>query len=94
MKTCNMMWALSIITIFTLSACQNSQTTKTLPVDNFEDVYNQINTQDLKTHIKTLASDEYEGRLPTTIGEQKTLDYLVSEFKALGYQPGNGESYL
>ncbi|WP_289027991.1 M28 family metallopeptidase [uncultured Paraglaciecola sp.] len=94
MKTCHMMWALSLITIFTLSACQNSQTTETSQVDNFDEVYTQINTQDLKTHIKTLASDEYEGRLPTTIGEQKTLDYLVSEFKALGYQPGNGDSYL
>lgn len=94
MKTCHTVWAICLSSLFTLAACQNSQTTEASKVDNFEEVYKQIDTQDLKTHMKTLASDEYEGRLPTTIGEQKTLDYLVSEFKALGYQPGNGDSYL
>jgi Zn-dependent M28 family amino/carboxypeptidase len=53
-----------------------------------------MSVDDLKTHIKTLSSDEFEGRLPTTAGEKKTLDYLVKEFKQLGYQPGNGDSYL
>ncbi len=78
-----------------LSACQDKQVDTPLPVvDNFIDVYRDINTDDLKKHIKILASDEFEGRLPTTIGEQKTLDYLVNEFKQLGYQPGNGDSYL
>jgi Zn-dependent M28 family amino/carboxypeptidase len=78
-----------------LSACQDKQVDTPLPVvDNFIDVYQDINTDDLKKHIKILASDEFEGRLPTTIGEQKTLDYLVNEFKQLGYQPGNGDSYL
>ena len=78
-----------------LSACQNNQAEATSPVvDNFIDIYQGINTDDLKKHIKILASDEFEGRLPTTVGEQKTLDYLVNEFKQLGYQPGNGDSYL
>jgi Zn-dependent M28 family amino/carboxypeptidase len=78
-----------------LSACQDKQVDTPLPVvDNFIDVYQDINTDNLKKHIKILASDEFEGRLPTTIGEQKTLDYLVNEFKQLGYQPGNGDSYL
>jgi Zn-dependent M28 family amino/carboxypeptidase len=78
-----------------LSACQDKQVEQTPPdTDNFIDVYQGINTDDLKKHIKTLSSDEFEGRLPTTIGEQKTLDYLVKEFKQLGFQPGNGDSYL
>jgi len=78
-----------------LSACQDKQVKEPAPtVNNFIDAYQGINTVDLKKHIKILASDEFEGRLPTTIGEQKTLDYLVNEFKQLGYQPGNGDSYL
>jgi Zn-dependent M28 family amino/carboxypeptidase len=78
-----------------LSACQDKQVKEPAQVvNNFIDVYQDINTTDLKKHIKILASDEFEGRLPTTIGEQKTLDYLVNEFKQLGYQPGNGDSYL
>ncbi|MFT2091548.1 M28 family metallopeptidase [Paraglaciecola sp. 2405UD69-4] len=94
MKTCHTVWALCLSSIFALTACQNSQTTDTGKVDNFIEVYNQISTADIKRHIKTLASNEYEGRLPTTVGEQKTLEYLESEFKALGYLPGNGDSYL
>jgi Zn-dependent M28 family amino/carboxypeptidase len=40
-------------------------------------------------HVKTLASDAFEGRAPGTAGEQKTVDYLVDTFKALGLTPGN-----
>ncbi len=85
----------SLTNILAFSACQDKKVEVQPPVvDNFNDVYQGINTDDLKKHIKILASDEFEGRLPTTVGEQKTLDYLVNEFKQLGYQPGNGDSYL
>jgi Zn-dependent M28 family amino/carboxypeptidase len=95
MKTCHKLLILCIPITLALSACQDKQALAPLPViDNFTDVYQNINTDDLRKHIKTLASDEFEGRLPTTIGEQKTLDYLVNEFKQMGYQPGNGDSYL
>jgi Zn-dependent M28 family amino/carboxypeptidase len=39
-------------------------------------------------HVKVLASDEFEGRAPATPGEQKTVDYIVKQFQALGLQPG------
>jgi Zn-dependent M28 family amino/carboxypeptidase len=45
-------------------------------------------------HVRTLASDEFEGRAPGTRGERLTLDYLVGEFARLGLKPGNGDSYL
>ncbi|WP_246581284.1 M28 family metallopeptidase [Echinicola shivajiensis] len=48
----------------------------------------------LQKHISTLSSDEFRGRMPFTSGEVKTLDYLESEFKAMGLSPGNGESYF
>lgn len=38
---------------------------------------------------KVLASDDFEGRAPGTAGEDKTVAYLISEFKKLGLQPGN-----
>jgi Zn-dependent M28 family amino/carboxypeptidase len=38
--------------------------------------------------VKTLASDEFEGRGPGTAGETKTIAYLVERFKTLGLQPG------
>ncbi|MCA1247591.1 M28 family metallopeptidase [Massilia sp. MS-15] len=38
--------------------------------------------------VKTLSSDEFEGRAPNTAGETKTVDYLVQQFKAAGMHPG------
>lgn len=100
MKICHKLLAFCLPLTLALSACQDKKVeaiaTESPPtiIDNFIDVYESINTDDLKTHIKTLASDEFEGRLPTTVGEQKTLDYLVNEFKQMGYTPGNGDSFL
>jgi Zn-dependent M28 family amino/carboxypeptidase len=48
----------------------------------------------LEQHIKTLASDEFQGRRPFTEGEKKTLSYLETQFKELGLEPGNGTSYM
>ncbi len=62
--------------------------------NSFDQAYNNISEADLREHVKTLASDEFEGRQPTTIGEEKTLAYLTKHFKKWGYQPGNGDSYL
>jgi Zn-dependent M28 family amino/carboxypeptidase len=49
---------------------------------------------DLESHIITLASDEFEGRMPFSEGETKTINYLESEFKTMGLEPGNGDSYF
>jgi Zn-dependent M28 family amino/carboxypeptidase len=39
--------------------------------------------------VKVLSSDEFEGRAPGSAGEEKTVAYIVSEFKKIGLQPGN-----
>ncbi|WP_339768741.1 M28 family metallopeptidase [uncultured Paraglaciecola sp.] len=61
---------------------------------DFTLAYQSITDATLKAHTKTLSSDEFEGRSPTSKGEKITLDYLVSNFKQMGYEPGNGDSYL
>jgi Zn-dependent M28 family amino/carboxypeptidase len=43
----------------------------------------------LKTVTQTLSSDEYEGRAPTTAGEEKTVALLVDRFQKAGLKPGN-----
>ncbi|MDI1250394.1 MAG: M28 family metallopeptidase [Lacunisphaera sp.] len=40
-------------------------------------------------HTQALASDDFEGRAPGTPGEEKTVAYLVEQFKKIGLQPGN-----
>ncbi|MBB6328937.1 Zn-dependent M28 family amino/carboxypeptidase [Algoriphagus iocasae] len=49
---------------------------------------------DLEPQLSKLASDEFMGRMPFTEGEKITVDYLESEFKTMGLEPGNGDSYF
>ena len=44
--------------------------------------------ENLTRHIKTLSSDEFEGRQPSTPGEEKTVAYLEAEFAKAGFAPG------
>jgi len=48
-----------------------------------------ISSANILAHTKVLSSDEFEGRAPGTPGEEKSVAYLVGEFKKLGLQPGN-----
>lgn len=49
---------------------------------------------DLEPQLSKLASDKFMGRMPFTEGEKITVDYLESEFKTMGLEPGNGDSYF
>lgn len=53
-----------------------------------------ITVEEIAAHTQELSSDAYEGRLPATPGEEKTLAYLTAEFGKLGLQPGHGDSWL
>jgi Zn-dependent M28 family amino/carboxypeptidase len=53
-----------------------------------------ISADQLTEHVKVLSSDEFEGRFPGTAGEEKTLAYLQEQFQKLGWEPGNGDSWL
>jgi Zn-dependent M28 family amino/carboxypeptidase len=39
--------------------------------------------------IKTLSSDEFEGRAPGSKGEELTVTFLEDQFRKIGLQPGN-----
>ncbi len=53
-----------------------------------------ISTFDLKEHIYTLASDEYEGRETGTRGNAKAAEYISNEFARLGLPTiGENETY-
>lgn len=53
-----------------------------------------ITANDIKEYISVLASDEFLGRAPVSEGEEKTIAYLEKEFKHLGLEPANGDSYF
>jgi Zn-dependent M28 family amino/carboxypeptidase len=48
-----------------------------------------ITGEDFIGHVRVLSSDEFEGRAPGTPGEDKTVEYLTRQFKAIGLAPGN-----
>ncbi|OZA92378.1 MAG: peptidase M28 [Erythrobacter sp. 34-65-8] len=43
---------------------------------------------------RTLSSDAFDGRMPGTEGEEKTVALLIEKFAAAGLQPGNGNSWV
>ncbi len=61
---------------------------------DIKDSLNSITEQTLSAHVKILASDEFEGRAPSSAGEEKTINYLREEYRKLGLRPGNGDSYF
>lgn len=80
---------LSIILLsLVILSCQHSS-----PYDA-EDGLSSFTEAGITQHIKTLSSDEFRGRRPFTVGEEKSLTYLQEEFKKIGLEPGNGSSYL
>ena len=54
----------------------------------------EISEATIKDVTRLLSSDEFEGRMPGTIGEEKTIALLTERFKAAGLKPGNGDSWV
>lgn len=51
----------------------------------------EISSDNLATHLRILASDEFEGRAPATPGEEKTVAYISEQFAAAGLEPAGEE---
>lgn len=79
----------SLFCFLLLTACKENKTTV-----NPEDGLASFNADRFKSHVAVLASDSFMGRKPFTEGETKTVDYLQQQFKAIGIEAGNGNSYL
>jgi len=50
-----------------------------------------IDADRLATHLGVLASDAFEGRAPTTVGEDRTVAYVSEQFAAAGLQPAGDD---
>ncbi|WP_409425517.1 M28 family metallopeptidase [Pseudoalteromonas sp. RW-H-Ap-1] len=83
-------FSLTLITTAVLAGCATTSITS----DDVAKGYNSIKADELAKHVKVLASDEFGGRAPSSEGEKLTLDYLTKEFTALGFEPGNGDSFF
>lgn len=54
----------------------------------------QWSSDTMKAVVERLASDEFEGRAPGTAGEEKTVAYLIEQFRKAGLKPGNNGSWV
>jgi Zn-dependent M28 family amino/carboxypeptidase len=75
----------AVIVVAISIACQSAPPPPPAPVGPAEDL---IATGSMTEHIRTLASDEFEGRAPATPGGEKTQNYLAEQLKAIGIEPG------
>ena len=76
---------------FLLLICACSQNRQA----NLQPAEEAIGADSLLSEIKTLSSDEYEGRKPGSAGEVKTIAYMQQQFQQMGLKPGNPDgTYL
>src|SRR5882757_3938811 len=83
-----------------LAACSNQAPPRTPAIDTSSPVLGphvpigqlpDVDVAAVLSHTKALSSDEFEGRLPGTKGEERTVAYLVDQFKKAGLKPGNAD---
>ncbi len=82
-------WLLvAILSVPALSGCSHAPSSPDAALQS-------ISADTLMKHIRTLSSDEFEGRGPGSKGEQLTIQYLQDQFRAVGLRPGNPDgTYL
>ena len=85
---------LGISSALAISSCSES----TSEIRNSVISYGNSQTAELESllhrHVSVLASDEFEGRAPATLGEELTINYLRDQFEDIGIAPGNEGSYF
>jgi Zn-dependent M28 family amino/carboxypeptidase len=90
---------LSLAVVVALSACKKTEAPvaaapEAAPAAPTHAFSADINEADFAEMVKTLASDEFEGRGPGSAGEEKTIEYIKAQMQRIGLQPGNGDSYF
>lgn len=74
-----------LIPLFALTffiSCSTAK--KTVDYDKIEAKYvNQINTENLKTHLTIIASDEMEGRNTGSEGQKKAGHYMIEQYQKM-----------
>ncbi len=74
-----------------LAACTSSSA----PVARDHDSSAPIDANRMSAITRTLASDEFEGRAPGSVGETRTIEWIADQFKQVGLEPaGENGTYL
>ena len=76
--------ALPALALAVLTACAPAAQTGARPAAAAA----AIDPARLAEHVRTLASDDFQGRGPATPGEEKTVAYIAEQLRAAGLEPG------
>ena len=76
-----------LMALVAMYACQPSSSEREASAQS-------IDSLRIEEHIRQLASDEFQGRKPFTLGEEKTVAYLKDELTAMGLEPGDNGSFF
>jgi len=87
-------WGAVLAGALALAACDDIAGVAASDLDIPEIAPGELSEDTMREVTRVLSSDAFEGRMPGSIGEEKTLAYLIERFKAAGLQPGNGDSWL
>jgi Zn-dependent M28 family amino/carboxypeptidase len=68
----------ALVPLLLLAACASAPAERSAP---------RIDPVRMSNMIRTLASDEFEGRAPGTTGETKTIAYIAEQFRLAGLEP-------
>ncbi len=82
--------SLALVSVLALTtACQKDVAVDALPQVEVP----ALSEATMKDVTRELSLDSYEGRAPGSVGEEKTVAYLISKYKAAGLEPGNNGSW-
>jgi Zn-dependent M28 family amino/carboxypeptidase len=75
-----------MVAVVALAGCGRSETANPVtPVASLP----AIDPNAILRHVKVLSDDKLQGRTPGSPGEDLSVDYLTTQFKAMGLKPGN-----
>ena len=80
--------AIAGVLLFTFG-CAGKTTPTAAKETSAEPALKSISSASILQNIKTLSSDEFEGRSPGTRGEKITTDFIAKQFTQMGLAPGN-----
>jgi len=84
---------ITTILLIAFSSCQNQSTGESTKTQTVAEVV-KVDSTYLQNVLAELGADKYMGRMPATPAEPLTINYIANEFKKMGVQPGNGDSYF
>ena len=70
-----------LLALILLAACAST------PREGSQGAAARIDPVRMSNMVRTLASDDYEGRAPGTAGETRTIAYISEQFRLAGLEP-------